>query len=493
MKASSNTSTPRRCGHLTLLALAAASACAHAAPADTPVQAPDEPLPVIAPNWADESPLVKAVKATDTDPRPFKSYGGAALEILGFQVLLNRFDNAFIGSEYGVSVGSIRRNLHSSWVEDRDSFEINQMGHPYQGSTYFGLARTNGLSFWESMGYAFGASAVWEVAGETTQPSRNDQITTSFGGSFLGETFYRMANLVLEQGDLLRPRWREVAAAAISPPLGFNRHVGGGRAVLWASHDPAIFSRFQLGASLASHGTVGPSLVPKRNEAAADFALEYGLPGKPGYTYQRPFDYFLFRLRVSNDGVESLASRGMLIGAPYEHGDSLRGIAGLYGSYDYLSPQQFRVASTGLSLGTNLQWKMTDTLALQGHASVGAGYTSTGTIRASSGRQYTYGVAPEAMLTMRLIYGDRLTLDLVSRGFFDGRLARAETSRTDGVIRGDASVTYRVSGPHAVSLKYITSRRRYSFLNVAGRQQRIDTIGLYYTYQVGRGTGAVKW
>ncbi|MGZ5201431.1 MAG: DUF3943 domain-containing protein [Telluria sp.] len=492
MKVARNTSGPRWRAHTMLLALAAAGA-AHAAPAAPPADTAADPLPVIAPDWASESRLVAAVKATDTDPRPFKSYGAAALEILGFQVLLNRFDNAFVGSEYGVSVGSIRRNLHSSWVEDRDSFEINQMGHPYQGSVYFGLARTNGLSFWESLGYAFGASAVWEVAGETTQPSRNDQITTSFGGAFLGETFYRMANLVLEQGDLLTPRWREAAAAAISPPLGFNRHIGGGRAALWASHDPAIFSRFQLGASIASHGNVGPSLVPKRNEAAADFALEYGLPGKPGYTYQRPFDYFLFRLRLSTDGVESVASRGLLIGAPYEGGASLRGIAGVYGSYDYLSPQQFRVASTGLSLGTNLQWKMTEMLALQGHASAGLGYTSTGTVRASSGQQYTYGYAPEAMLTLRLIYGDRVTLDLVSRGFFDGRLARAETSRTDGVIRGDASVTYRVSGPHAVSLKYITSRRRYSFPGVAGRQQRLDTVGVYYTYQVGRGTGAVKW
>jgi hypothetical protein len=491
MKASRKQSVPRL--RTVPLLLALASGWAQAAPSDTAALAPDQPAPVVAPDWASESAVVGAVTANSTDPRPYKSYGAAALEILTFQVLLNRFDNAFEGSDYHVNMGTIRRNLHHSWVEDTDPFEINQMGHPYQGSVYFGLARSNGLSFWESMGYAFGSSAVWEIAGENTPPSRNDQITTSFGGSFLGESFYRMANLVLEQGDLLTPRWREAAAAAISPSLGFNRHVGGGRAVPWASHDPAIFSRFQLGLGISSHGTVGPSLMPRRNEPAADFALEYGLPGKPGYTYHRPFDYFLFRLRLSNDGVESLASRGLLIGAPYEGGAALRGIAGLYGSYDYLSPQVFRVASTGLSLGTNLQWRMAENLALQGHVSVGYGYTSTGTVRASSSQQYTYGYAPQAMLMARLIYGDRLTVDLVSRGFFDGRLARQDTSVTDGVIRGDASVTYRVSGPHAVTLKYITSRRRYSFPGVAGRQQRLDTIGLYYTYQVGRGTGAVKW
>jgi hypothetical protein len=488
MKASNNKFRHRWHGYPILLALAASAA--HAAPADLPAA----PARVVEQDWVRDPAQQAAPAAGSSDARPYKSYGAAAMEILAFQALLNRFDRATFGNEYAVSMGSIRRNLRSSWVEDRDSFEINQMGHPYQGSVYFGIARSNGLSFWESLGYSFAGSAVWEIAGETTPPSRNDQITTSFGGAFLGESLYRMANLVLEHGDGLSPRWREAAAAVVSPPLGFNRQVGAlRRAALWASHDPAIFSRFELGASIAAHGNVGPSLVPKRNEAAADFAMDYGLPGKPGYTYRRPFDYFLFRLRLSNDGVESLASRGLLYGAPYEGGESIRGIAGLYGSYDYLSPQQFRVASTGLSLGTNAQWRMSDAVALQAHASAGYGYTSTGTIRPSSGQQYTYGVAPQAMLMLRLICGDKLVVDVASRGFFDGRLARPETSRTDGVIRGDASVTYKVSGPHAVSLKYITSRRRFSFPGVTQTQQRLDTVGLYYTYQLGRGSGVVKW
>lgn len=489
MKASGNKFGARWRAHAMMLALAAGTA--QAGPAD----APAEPAPVapLAQEALPDPVPVAAPMLDSGDARPDKHYGAAALEILGFQGLLNRFDHAFEGNEYDVNMGSIRRNLHSSWVEDRDSFEINQMGHPYQGTVYFGLARTNGLTFWESLGYSFAGSTVWEIAGETTPPSRNDQITTSFGGAFLGEALYRMANLVLEQGDL-SPRWREAAAAMVSPPLGFNRHArAGGASALWASHDPAILSRLQLGAGIAAHGNVGPSLAPKRNEAAADFALEYGLPGKPGYTYRRPFDYFLFRLRLSNDGVEDLATRGLLFGAPYKGGTSVRGIAGLYGSYDYLSPQQFRVASTGLSLGTNAQWRLAERVALQGHASAGFGYTSTGTVRANSGQQYTYGVAPQAMLTLRLICGDKLAFDLASRGFFDGRLARPETARTDGVIRGDASVTYRVSGPHAVTLKYITSRRRFSFPGVTQTQQRLDTVGLYYTYQLGRGNGIVNW
>jgi hypothetical protein len=369
----------------------------------------------------------------------------AALEIASFQFLLNRVDHAFVRpDDYGVSVGSFRRNLHSSWVVDRDPFEINQLGHPYQGSVYFGLARSNGLSFWESLGFAFAGSAVWEVAGETTPPSRNDQITTSFGGSFLGESLYRMANLVLEQGYGLSPGWREAAAAAVSPPLGFNRHAGPGRGSgIWPSNGPDVYARLQLGVGGASHRVVGPSQAPHRNEVSADFALDYGLPGKPGYTYRRPFDYFLFRLRVSNiQGIESLASRGLLWGAPYAPGRNMRGIAGLYGSYDYLAPQLFRVASTGLSLGSNAQWWVAEGLALQGHASAGVGYTSTGTVRASTSGQYNDGFAPQAMLMLRVIGGEKVALDLAAREFFDGKLTSPETGGTDRVFRGFGAVEW---------------------------------------------------
>ena len=166
----------------------------------------------------DGTGLPQRVTTPDTTTRA--DYMVPALEIAAFQFLLNRFDNRFIGPEYDVSLSSIRRNLRSSWVEDRDPFAINQLGHPYQGATYYGIARSNGLNFWESFAYTFAGSAVWEVAGETTPPSRNDQITTSFAGTFLGESFYRMANLVLERGNALPPGWREAAAAVISPPTG---------------------------------------------------------------------------------------------------------------------------------------------------------------------------------------------------------------------------------------------------------------------------------
>ena len=72
----------------------------------------------------------------------------------------------------------------------------------------YGLARSSGLGFWESLAYSNVGSFLWKMAGETDPPSINDQITTGNAGSLLGEALFRMAGLVLEEGGdkLRKPR-----------------------------------------------------------------------------------------------------------------------------------------------------------------------------------------------------------------------------------------------------------------------------------------------
>ena len=56
-------------------------------------------------------------------------------------------------------------------------------------------------------------------------------------------------------------------------------------------------------------------------EGQADFVIAYGLPGKSDYAYTRPFDYFNFQLTASTaNTLESITSRGLLLGADYEAG-----------------------------------------------------------------------------------------------------------------------------------------------------------------------------
>jgi hypothetical protein len=391
-----------------------------------------------------------------------KSYVIPALEIVCFDTLLNLYDRHEFGCcDFHSNLRSIRRNLRSSWVTDRDPFLVNQRGHPYQGSRYHGFARASGLDYWEGLAYTFMGSAFWEIAGETTPPSRNDQINTGIGGSFLGEALFRMSHLVLEREGRMSPFWREIVAGAISPPVGFNRNAFGERfRDNFHSHDPLTFTRLQVGFSGTAHNGTGFSTTkPHRSEGLVDFLIDYGLPGKRGYEYERPFDYFTFQATTSSaNGFENVMTRGLLKGKEYE-GRSYRGVWGLYGIYDYIAPQTYRVSSTAVALGTTAQWRTSESTAILGTVLTGVGYAAAGSTRPIDDREFHYGVAPQALASPRFAYGNQLAIVITTREYYVSRVAAAARGGHENIVRVDAALTWRVKGHHGVSLKYLGNRR----------------------------------
>jgi hypothetical protein len=426
-----------------------------------------------------------------------KSYDIPALEIVGFDFLLNRYNRFFSRDRrvYDVSSTSIRNNLRSGWDTDNDPFKTNQLGHPYQGSMYHGFARSAGLSYWESLGYAFAGSAMWEIAGENTRPSRNDQIASGIGGTFLGEALFRMSSLVLEKADGVPRFWREVGAAVISPATGFNRLAFGDRFdQIFPSNDPVYYSRLGLGAMGTAQNVQGTSTQLKRNEAQADFSLDYGLPGGPNYGYKRPFDYFTFQATASSANVfENVMTRGLLAGREYEAGKDYRGIWGLYGSYDYISPQTYRISSTALSLGTTAEWRLGHSISLQGSALAGVGYAAAGTVKGVGETDYHYGVAPQALLAARLIFGDTASLDVTGREYFVTRATSGGRGGHDNIARADVALTVRVHKQHAIAIKYLWNRRDATYPDLGDRTQTRGTFGIFYTLLGHEHFGSADW
>jgi Domain of unknown function (DUF3943) len=431
------------------------------------------------------------------DPVARKSYSIPALEIVGFEAMLNLANRGDPSGDFKSNLSTIRRNLRSSWVVDDDPFRTNQLGHPYAGSIYHGFARSAGLNYWEAFAYTFAGSALWEIAGERVPPSRNDQINTGIGGSFLGEALFRLSNMMIEHGGDVPPLWRELGAAVISPATGFNRLVYRDRLdAIFASRNPAYYSRLQLGFSGTANNAQGTSTTQlKRNEALADFSIDYGLPGKPGYSYTRPFDYFNLQATASSaNGFESLMTRGLLVGRDYEEGANYRGIWGLYGSYDYMAPQIFRVSSTALSLGTTAEWRMSKSIALQGSGLLGVGYAAVGTTRPNASEiEYHYGLAPQALFALRMIFGDRASLDLTAREYFVSNVAANSRGGRDNIVRLDASYTIRVKRRHAFTIKYLGNRRDANFPDLGTTTQSRGTIGIFYTWLGQDGFGNVDW
>ena len=165
--------------------------------------------------------------------------------------------------------------------------------------------------------------------------------------------------------------------------------------------------------------------------------------------------------------------------------------SGLYGSYDYFAPQVFRVGSTALSLGTTGQLRLTDTVAVQGTAMLGAGYAAVSTLHGVDDRDYHYGIAPQALVALRLIFGQQASLDFTGREYFVSKVASSDSSNHDNIIRFDTALTWRVS--HAIALRYVYSRRDSSYVGINTDRQSRGTIGIFYTLLGSDRFGASDW
>jgi hypothetical protein len=427
------------------------------------------------------------------DPEPQrKNFVVPAIEIIAMDALVNLAGRQLTDpAAYEVTISSIRKNLRGPWVVDDDPFQINQFLHPYQGAMYHDIARSMGLNYWQALGYTLAGSAMWEIAGERTSPSVNDQIASGIAGTFLGEPLFRMARLWMDQANGRPGVWRVLSTTIISPPVGVNHMMFGDR------YDPvrsdalaAADIRLQAGVATPLAASAGSSRALD-GRGVAGFSVDYGFPGKIGYAHARPFDYFNIEATASSRGLDSLATRGLVAGRDYGTGDA-RGVWGLYGSYDYFAPDVFRLSSTALSGGTTLQWWLSDTTTLQGTALAGAGYTATQAVFVSDDRDYHYGLAPQVLIAARLIAGRRASLDLTAREYYVSDVGGFDTRRRDAIFRGDAALALRLYRQHALAIKYVLSRRDVTRPDFPRVTQSRATIGLFYTFLGSGGFGAVR-
>jgi hypothetical protein len=440
-----------------------------------------------------------SVTALDTPPQPReepparKSALLPAIEIVGMDVLINLGSRVVTqdAALYQVTPATIRRNLRRAWVVEDDPFEVNQFLHPYQGAMYHNIARSTGHGYWTSVAYTFAGSALWEIAGETTAPSKNDQIASGIAGSFLGEPLFRVSRMLLDRNGGKSGFWRVLGATMISPPAGINRAMFGDR---FGPPAPDVLAasdiRIQLGVAAA---LTGDPRIPdlEWNEQLLGFSVDHGFPGDPKYRHARPFDYFRIDGLASSNRLASLTSRGLVAGKDFNAGRS-QGVWGLYGNYDYFAPDIFRLSSTALAFGATIQAWLSNSLALHGTALLGVGYTAAQDAGADSDGDYHYGVAPYSLVNLRLIAGRRAALDLTGREYYISDVASFGTRRRDVILVGDASLALRVYRQHAVAIKYVLFRRNATHPELADLTQSRSTIGLFYTFLGSSGFGTIR-
>ena len=422
-----------------------------------------------------------------------RSYILPVVEIVAMDAVVNLGGRLMMNpADYEVTPSSIRRNLGGRWVVDDDPFQINQFMHPYQGAMYHGIARSNGLGYWPSLAYTVAGSALWEIAGETTPPSRNDQIASGIAGSFLGEPLFRISRLLLERADHGPGVWRTLASVLASPPTGINYLLVGNPAGSFAP-EAVPFSDIRV-----QFGTTGVATGPSRsvsslqlNQPHFALSMDHGYPGNAGYRHERPFDYFRIEGSVSAEGLEQLSTRGLIAGDDYG-GGRLAGIWGLYGSYDYFNPDDFGLSTTAFSFGTTLQASISESLVVQTSGLLGGGYAAAIPGGQTEARGYHYGLAPQALANVRLIAGRRAALDVTAREYFISARGGFGTGQRDLIFVGDASLAIRVYDRHAVGFTYQLAGRSSDYLELPDETQSRSRVGVFYTFLGSGGFGAVR-
>ncbi len=219
--------------------------------------------------------------------------------------------------------------------------------------------------------------------------------------------------------------------------------------------------------------------------------MDYGYPGNASYRHERPFDYFRVESSVSAGGMEQLSTRGLIVGADYGSG-RLAGIWGLYGTYDYFAPDDFHFSSTAGAFGTTLQASILESFVVQSSGLVGAGYAAAQSFDETDGRDYHYGVAPQALANVRVIAGRRAALDVTAREYVITSVGGFDTGHRDLIFVGDTSLAVRLYRRHALALTYQLAQRKSPLFGRPDHTHARSTVGVFYTFLGSGGFGAVR-
>ncbi|HQR16897.1 MAG TPA: DUF3943 domain-containing protein [Gemmatimonadales bacterium] len=364
------------------------------------------------------------------DCNPPKRFWAAFGELMLVQLIPHYYNASVRDAVWAeVSAQSIKNNLVYPWEWDDNAFVNNQFSHPYHGSLYFNAARTNGYDFWESFAWPFAGSLMWEIAGEAWAPAPNDFLNTSFGGVVLGETFYRLSSLALDNTATGSERtWREIGAAVLDPIRGFNRLLRGETHGISANppdwRPSRVFGVLDLGYRRTSNSFSFDSIDAGTDQWDAAFKFAYGDPVKD--LSGTPFSYFALAAEIAGPPPENsrllsrLSAQGSIAAWPL--GASGHHQFALSMEYDYFSNPAVEYGGQSVLAGVVSTfghpeddfWVQTNVLV----DGVIIGATQSDYYGTLEGRDYDYGPGVGALLSGRLFYKRRLQANLAYLGLW---------------------------------------------------------------------------
>jgi hypothetical protein len=123
----------------------------------------------------------------------------------------------------------------------------------------------------------------------------------------------------------------------------------------------------------------------------------------------------------------------------------------------------------------------------------GCGFGATGNVAPVGERDYVYGVMPQGLLTLRLIYADRVMLDATGRDYYVRGTGSDNRYATQNNAHAEATLNVRLFGPVAVGIRYAVSERGASYKTLTPSDQLLGSLGFTVSFLGNSGFGAVEW
>ncbi len=324
-------------------------------------------------------------------------------------------------------------NITQGFGWDDNEFLVNMLAHPYQGNISFNIARSNGFNYWESIASAALGSFQWECCGETHLMSGNDLVMTTVGGTFLGETFYRLTSAILDNEATGRERaWREAGALALNPARGVTRILTG-RAFDQGTNpiDPLdhlgtrIFNVLNFGYRL-----VGEGERLDFSEDEAHFFVRMDLSfGRPfDMERNKPFDYFTFSAQLNFQDKQTLGllqGRANLRSFELKRSDTSQHLFTILHYYDYINNNAYEFGGQSVGFAFLSNWIRSDRTRIVASADVhvmlmGAVNTEYAEFAEIPGvrerdREYDFGSGLGSWLNFYLLRDEHRIVDLSYR------------------------------------------------------------------------------
>jgi hypothetical protein len=297
--------------------------------------------------------------------KPDPQYLKAALDVILVNGLIWAIDRHVMQFDYSmINLSTIKENLQKGFLYDDDGFYMNQLLHPFHGSLNFNAARSEGVDYWFCIPYTFAGSLLWELFLEAERPSTNDLITTTMGGTLLGETSHRVTSLLLNsKAKGVEKGFQELVAGIINPVQALKRLFGSKRT-------RKNFVDYQLpyaGAITIGGDTIGPEHVLVNADYAALIGFEF-VYGTPFLKRDRePMDYFnlSFECYVSEDRFAgSFLECGLLLGKNIKFLGNEDNLVGIFQHFDFIANEVYKISASCVGGGVVTRFRFSEKIHL---------------------------------------------------------------------------------------------------------------------------------